>query len=157
MMHFQLQEAQITQVTGTPLVLGKSKVHRNNTQLQQKLELEPDFALRRGVAQLTGSQKSAGQWTLGERALADLIKTKRNLKAKDLVPRIIQKGVDLRIGLDIAQLALKRLVGTIVIVTGDSDMIPALKFARREGIRVYLDHMKHGIKRDLKIHCDLVL
>ena len=51
------------------------------------------------------------------------------------------KGVDLRIGLDIARLSLRRLVDVIVVVTGDSDMVLAFKFARREGVRVYLDHM----------------
>jgi hypothetical protein len=35
-------------------------------------------------------------------------------------------------------------------------MIPAFKFARREGVRVYLDHMGHGVKRDLKVHTDLI-
>ena len=58
-----------------------------------------------------------------------------------------QKGVDLRISLDIARLSLRSLVDAVVVVTGDSDLIPAFKFARREGIRVYLDHMGHGVKR----------
>lgn len=68
-----------------------------------------------------------------------------------------QKGVDLRIGLDIARLALRQMVSSIVVVTGDSDLIPAFKFARREGCRVYLDHMGHGVKRELKVHADLIL
>ena len=55
------------------------------------------------------------------------------VKSGDLKPNIQQKGVDLRIGLDIAALALKHQVEIIVLVTGDSDFIPALKFARREG------------------------
>jgi uncharacterized LabA/DUF88 family protein len=77
--------------------------------------------------------------------------------AEDLVPNVQQKGVDLRIGLDIARLSLRQLVEVIVVVTGDSDMIPAFKFARREGVRVYLDHLGHGVKRDLKAHTDLVI
>ena len=70
---------------------------------------------------------------------------------------IEQKGVDLRIGLDIARLALRQLVDTLVVVTGDSDMIPAFKFARSEGIRVFLDHLGGPVKRELKAHADLVL
>lgn len=42
-------------------------------------------------------------------------------------------------------------------MTGDSDVVPAFKFARREGVRVFLDHMGHGVRRDLKAHVDLVL
>ena len=73
------------------------------------------------------------------------------------MPDIQQKGVDLRIGLDISRLALRSLVNVAVVVTGDSDLIPAFKFARREGVRIYLDHMGHGIKRKLKVHSDLLL
>jgi len=81
----------------------------------------------------------------------------RAIQANDLIPNIEQKGVDLRIGLDIARLSLGKLVDIIVVVTGDSDMVPAFKFARREGVRVYLDHLGHGVKRTLKAHVDVVL
>jgi uncharacterized LabA/DUF88 family protein len=59
--------------------------------------------------------------------------------------------------LDIARLSLRQLVDVIVVVTGDSDMVPAFKFARREGVRVYLDHMGHAVKRELKAHVDQIL
>ena len=32
-----------------------------------------------------------------------------------------------------------------------------LRFARREGVRVYLDHMGHATRRELKVHADLVI
>jgi uncharacterized LabA/DUF88 family protein len=118
--------------------------------LQQRLEIQPDFALREGETAVHG-------WSVGSKALRALTKTPRALVAQDLVPNIEQKGVDLRIGLDIARLSLRGLVDVIVVVTGDSDMVPAFKFARREGVRVYLDHMGHGIKRDLKAHADRAL
>ena len=54
-------------------------------------------------------------------------------------------------------MSLKHLVEVIVLVTGDSDLIPAMKFARREGIRVYLDAIGHGIQRGLKVHADALL
>ena len=60
-------------------------------------------------------------------------------------------------GLDIARLSLRGLVSVIVIATGDSDLVPAFKFARREGVRVYLDHMGLNVRRELKAHADLVL
>ena len=86
-----------------------------------------------------------------------MIKNQRVLQAKDLVPNITQKGVDLRIGLDIARSSLRQLVSTIVVVTGDSDLIPAFKFARREGLRIVLDAMGHSIRRDLKAHADITI
>ena len=93
---------------------------------------------------------------LAQRTLKSLTKAPRAIVAKDLVPNIEQKGVDLRIGLDIARLALCKMVDIIVVVTGDSDMVPAFKFARREGVRMYLDHMGHGVRRELKAHADVV-
>jgi uncharacterized LabA/DUF88 family protein len=112
--------------------------------------MQPDFALRSGDTAVRG-------WSLGSAALKDVTQKSRALVAKDFVPKIEQKGVDLRIGLDIARLSLRQLVSIIVVVTGDSDMVPAFKFARREGVRVYLDHMGHGVRRELKAHTDVVL
>lgn len=74
-----------------------------------------------------------------------------------MVPNIQQKGVDLRIGLDIARLALREVVQAIAVVTGDSDLVPAFKFARREGVRVYLDHMGMPVRRELNAHADIVI
>ncbi|HVY52296.1 MAG TPA: NYN domain-containing protein [Devosia sp.] len=138
-------------VDGSKTDLAATKVASDNLALQQSLEMLPDFALRSGESAVHG-------WALGTEAIRDLAKNgARALTAKDFLPNIEQKGVDLRIGLDIARLSLKQLVQVIVVMTGDSDMIPAFKFARREGMRVFLDHLGHGVKRDLKAHTDLVL
>jgi uncharacterized LabA/DUF88 family protein len=67
-----------------------------------------------------------------------------------------QKGVDIRIGLDIAWISLKRVVDVLVLVTGDSDFVPVMKFARKEGLKVYLETMGHGVRRELKAHADYV-
>lgn len=65
-----------------------------------------------------------------------------------------QKGVDMRIGIDIASLALKRQVDAIILVAGDSDFVPAAKLARREGIDFILDPMWQKVKPDLFEHID---
>ncbi len=65
-----------------------------------------------------------------------------------------QKGVDMRIGLDITTMTLKRQVDTIVLVTGDSDFIPAAKVARREGVEFILDPMWQSVEDDLLEHID---
>jgi len=132
------------------LNLGNTTIHSHYSSLLDTLELKPNFALRLGETVTHG-------WSIGKNALKDLTKNARALTARDLVPNIGQKGVDLRIGLDIARLSLRAHVQIIVVVTGDSDMVPAFTFARREGVRIYLDHMNHGVRRDLKAHVDLVL
>lgn len=65
-----------------------------------------------------------------------------------------QKGVDIRIGVDIASLALKKLVDTIILVSGDSDFVPAAKLARREGIDFIIDPLWQQINADLFEHID---
>jgi hypothetical protein len=37
------------------------------------------------------------------------------------------------------------------------DEVPWFRFARREGLRVVLDVMGHGVKRELRAHADVVL
>lgn len=65
-----------------------------------------------------------------------------------------QKGVDMRIGLDISTLTLKRQVDTIILVAGDSDFVPAAKLARREGIEFILDPLWQKVNADLFEHID---
>lgn len=60
----------------------------------------------------------------------------------------------MRIGLDIALLAQKKLVERIILIAGDSDFVPAAKHARREGIDFILDPMWHTIKPSLNEHVD---
>jgi uncharacterized LabA/DUF88 family protein len=69
-----------------------------------------------------------------------------------------QKSVDMKIGLDIAWISSKSIVDKLVLVTGDSDFVAPMKFARREGLLVYLESMGQAkIKRALKEHADFVL
>ena len=65
-----------------------------------------------------------------------------------------QKGIDIKIGVDITSLALKRQVEKIVLVSGDSDFVPAAKMARREGIDFILDPMWNPINPALHEHID---
>lgn len=131
-----------------------------NKSLIDGLELQPNVAVRRGMLRHSG-------WRLNSLALQRITAASRavppntalqQVTANDLVPNITQKGVDMRIGLDIASLALKRIVQIVVLVTGDSDFVPAMKFARTEGLRVYLAPLGHrSIMRELKAHADVVL
>ncbi|UVO54972.1 NYN domain-containing protein [Sphingomonas sp. SUN039] len=66
----------------------------------------------------------------------------------------VQKGVDMRLGLDVASMAFKRQVSQIVLVAADADFVPAVKLARREGIDVVLDPMGAPAASDLVANCD---
>ncbi|MFK4582881.1 NYN domain-containing protein [Bradyrhizobium ottawaense] len=65
-----------------------------------------------------------------------------------------QKGVDMRLGLDVAALSYKRLVDQIVLIVGDSDFVPASKLARREGIDVIIDPLGQRLHDHLFEHTD---
>jgi len=145
-----LQKVIVNPLDGTRCDLGTTSTATNAASLQEGLELLPNFAVRRGQLQILG-------WKLGAAALKSIQKSPRTPIAADFVPDIKQKGVDLRIGLDIAWISLKRLVDIIVVVTGDADLVPSFKLARREGVRIYLDHMGHAVSRDLKVHVDMIL
>ena len=83
----------------------------------------------------------------GSLALEDIGET-------DFMIAVDQKGVDMKIGLDIASMAYKKQVDQIVLISGDSDFVSAAKLARREGIDFVLDPMGANIKPDLFEHID---
>ena len=64
----------------------------------------------------------------------------------------------MKIGLDIAWMSSKKTIDKLVLVAGDSDFVSPMKFARKEGILVYLYPMGQAhIKVILKEHTDFVL
>lgn len=137
-------------ITGKQLNLAESEVYARNKAFLQKLELQPDISLRAGEVSPRG-------YKLRYEALSDQTLPNRHLTEGDFIPDLEQKGVDLRIGLDIARLSLRALVRTIVVVTGDSDFIPPSSSRDVRGVRVILAHMGHGVKRDLKAHTDGII
>lgn len=67
---------------------------------------------------------------------------------------VIQKGVDMRIGVDITAVALKKQANRMILIAGDADFVPVAKLARREGIDFILDTMYQEISDDLFEHID---
>jgi NYN domain len=133
---------------GKPIDFSTTQAAKQNKSLLDSLEIQPDFAVRRGQVANRG-------WKLGDGALKSLRKGQRPITAKDLIPDMEQKGVDLRIGLDIATIALRRVVSTLVLVSGDSDLVPAMKFARTEGLKV--EALGNPIRQELRAHADVIL
>lgn len=120
-------------------------------QLFAALRRKRKFALRLGhVSREKG-------WTLKEDRTKMLLNgqlTVSALQDSDFELGLRQKGVDMRIGLDISSLALKQQVDKIILVSGDSDFVPAAKIARREGIEFILDHMWLNVSDTLFEHVD---
>lgn len=111
----------------------------------------------RKVALRLGHLYDSHHWVISPEKTKALLKktlTINDLNETDVRYDTQQKGVDMKIGLDIASLAYKRLVNQIILVAGDSDFVPAAKLARREGIDFILDPMWNPIHPDLYEHID---
>ena len=78
------------------------------------------------------------------------------LSDEDFVPDFEQKGVDMRIGLDMADIARNKIVARLILITGDTDCIPAMKFARKAGLQVALVELPdQHLAPELLWHTDL--
>lgn len=113
---------------------------------------------KRKLALRLGEELEAQEgYMLKNQALKDLMNGKRTvneLTTRDLKLDIIQKGVDMKLGLDVASLAYGRYVDQIIMIAGDSDFVPAAKLARRHGIDFILDPMWQPISPSLNEHID---
>ena len=132
---------------------GRSDTYKWMEEFLEQLKKKRKFALRLGEL----SDASAGiglkpdatkDLFLGKKSLDDMTEMDLSFSLGQ------QKGVDMKIGLDIASLSYKRLVDQIILIAGDSDFVPAAKLARREGIDFVLDPMWATIKPSLFEHID---
>lgn len=87
-----------------------------------------DLAVLDNIAFRSG-QLSFDGWLIKRTSVPNIIRTGRALTGNDFQPDLKQKHVDIKIGLDVAWLASKGIVDRIILVTADSDFVPAMKFA----------------------------
>ena len=131
---------------------SKTKQYEWTNKFYNELKTKRKVALRLGVlaenqAYYTIKPDIVKKLCAGTRTIESLGETDFSLSLE-------QKGVDMKIGLDIASLAYKKQVEQIVLISGDSDFVPAAKLARREGIDFILDPLGATIKPSLNEHID---
>lgn len=115
---------------------------------------------KRKVALRIGTIKDNNNWMIYPNRVKELLSGKKkieDLTENEVYLDVRQKGIDMKIGVDIATLALKGFVDTIVLFSGDSDFVPAAKLARREGIDFILDPMLANVEPQLFEHVDGIL
>lgn len=138
-------------ISGKSIDFSRTPVYRFRNELHRELVCKRKVALR------LGELLEDSRWIIKPEPLARLLKkqvTIDQLNDSDLRYDVTQKGVDIKFGIDIASLAYKRLVEKIVLITGDSDFVPAAKLARREGLDVVLDPLWNHIAESLHEHID---
>ncbi|MFG1299481.1 NYN domain-containing protein [Xanthobacter sp. V3C-3] len=119
--------------------------------------LHDELRKKRKVALRLGHLLDTSYWKLNNSALQNLLRGERKFEEMtdaDFTLDTIQKGVDMRLGLDVAALSYKKLVDQIVLIVGDSDFVPAAKLARREGIDIILDPLGQKVHDHLHEHTD---
>lgn len=124
--------------------ISKKCINFGNTpEAQFKKQLLEELRKKRKVALRLGQLKDC-DWQFYPNVVKDIIsgkKDKSTLQEDDVYYEMHQKGIDMKIGVDITTLALKKFVDKIVLISGDSDFVPSAKLARREGIDFVLDAM----------------
>jgi uncharacterized LabA/DUF88 family protein len=70
------------------------------------------------------------------------------------VPKLVEKQTDVLLATDIAELVLTGAVDQIVLVTGDSDLLPAIRLAQRYGVPVRLVYGRDSVSHQLLADCD---
>lgn len=122
-----------------------------------RLALFDRLRRRAAFAVRLGEVRRERAWVMKEAAQKALLSGTRSvsdLTDDDFHAGLRQKAVDMRFALDIASITFKRQADLLVLVTGDSDFVPAAKLARREGVRVVLDPLWQNVAEGLFEHID---
>jgi uncharacterized LabA/DUF88 family protein len=73
----------------------------------------------------------------------------------DGTPILVQKRVDIMLGVDLVLLSAKQQISDAILLAGDSDFLPAVIVARDEGVAVHLYHFTRSQPhRELWDACD---
>jgi uncharacterized LabA/DUF88 family protein len=124
-------------------VSGKMKSFNGSDRWLHDLASKDLFAIRLGILKFRGFKPK--KTPIASKDLTD----------DDFAPDFEQKGVDMRIGLDIATFAETHAVDRIILVTNDTDCIPAMKYGRRAGLQIVLMKFpNHKPAAELLYHAD---
>jgi len=146
---FRIQYYDCDQYAGTVSlpVSGGSKTYPGGDPLLATLAREEQVAVRKGILKFRGWERTPASLHAG--------RTPAQLTDADFKAKWEQKGVDLRLGLDIITLTETKAAQLIVLLTGDTDLIPAMKLARGRGLQVAgVDLPNRRIIPELKPHLD---
>jgi len=150
-----------TRVTGTSLRGGVTVDHRRLIEaLIAQVEKESSAPLLR-VNWYDSGRRPGGTPDLVQEEIGMLPRVK--LRLGRLSPTGEQKGVDLRIGLDLAAHGRNRVVDLLYLVSGDDDLTEAVDEAQNHGVQVILlavpsiDGRPHAVSRHLQREADGLL
>lgn len=114
---------------------SNTKTYQNSMSFLKDLAVQDNVAIRKGYLAVRGFDKNNH-------------------------PIFVQKQVDMLIGLDISHISHHKHADRVLILSADTDIIPAMKTARIAGLQVVYgycpDVQKDDIHRKLKEHSDFI-
>ncbi len=123
-------------------VPGKAHEFKGSAQWLKTLAQKDLFAVRLGVLKFRGFKP-------------EKIPLAKKLTGEDFKPDFEQKGVDMRIGLDMATYSANKAIDRIILLSNDTDCIPAMKHGRKAGIQIVLATFPNcKAAPELLEHCD---
>jgi uncharacterized LabA/DUF88 family protein len=107
-------------------VSGSEYTYQASDEWLHELSQKDLFAVRRGVLKFRGFKPKR------------IPVARESLSDADFKPVFEQKGVDMRIGLDISLYSQTKAVDRILLISGDTDCIAAMKHCRKAGLQLVL-------------------
>ena len=135
----------------------KVKDYQKDPQTILRKDFLASLKKQRKVAVRLGTTKHEKKWKLTGHSTKAILKGEKSfddLDNSDFYHEVRQKGVDIKLGIDIASLAYEKHVDKILLIAGDSDFVPAAKLARVHGIDFVLDPLRNNIDPRLHEHID---
>jgi uncharacterized LabA/DUF88 family protein len=124
-------------------VSGASHKLSGSDKWLEELAAKDLFAVRRGILKFRGFKPKK------------ILTPVATITDADFIPDFEQKGVDMRIGLDIAIHSANHTVDRIVLVSNDTDCVPAVKHGRKAGLQVVLIELSNNKSAlELIMHSD---
>ena len=125
-------------------VTGQMQIMSGSDEWLHDLAARDLFAVRRGVLKFRGFKPRKTP-----------VNPSGPLTDADFEPDFEQKGVDMRIGLDIAAYSANKSVNRIVLVSNDTDCVPAMKYGRKAGLQVVIVRIPNcNPSKELVAHAD---
>jgi uncharacterized LabA/DUF88 family protein len=140
-------------ISGREIEFSTTEQYRTKNEYLDQLRRMPRMGLRLGSLAMQG-------WKLNKkniRSIMENLSQQRPLQPQDVSINLVQKEVDMLMGLDIAWMSARAMVDKIVLLTGDADMIPAMNFAREHGLLVFVAKFGYYLSDKLREHADGVV
>ncbi len=149
-----LQAKGVSPLNGKAINFAQLESARLRYQLFDQLKTTPNFCLRLGYMEWNGRD-----WTIVGSKVAPLLKQEiavEGLADKDIRPGSETTQMSVKMALDMTSLAAKRVADMFVLISGRTDLIPAMEQIRQEGVQICLDPMFAPISNQLGAQADFL-